>query len=57
MNVIEIIGGTQNQRKHVESMVQFCINILMPRISTLDIEVKLTAPQGAMGYCTQHMVR
>ena len=53
MNSIEIIGGTQSQRKHVESMVQFCISILMPRISTLDIEVKLTAPQGAMGYCLE----
>ena len=53
MNVIEINGGTRSQRKYVESMVQFCISILMPRISTLDIEVKLTAPQGAMGYCLE----
>ena len=51
MNVVEVLGGTQSQRKYAESMVQFCIDTLMPRMTTLDIEVKLTVPQGAMGYC------
>jgi|TARA_B110000914_G_scaffold208706_1_gene206385 hypothetical protein len=53
MNVIEIIGGTQSQRNYATSMVYFCIDMLMPRMQTLDIEVKLTAPQGAMGYCLE----
>jgi hypothetical protein len=53
MNVVEVLGGTQSQRKYAESMVQFCIDALMPRMTTLDIEVKLTVPQGAMGYCLE----
>tara|TARA_R110000851_G_scaffold13304_1_gene45499 strand:+ start:2595 stop:3029 length:435 start_codon:yes stop_codon:yes gene_type:complete len=53
MNHIEVLGGTQRQRNYVESMVQFCIDMLMPRMNSLDIEVKLTAPQGAMGYCLE----
>ena len=53
MNVVEVLGGTQSQRKYAESMVQFCIDTLMPRMTTLDIEVKLTVPQGAMGYCLE----
>ena len=53
MNVVEVLGGTQSQRNYAESMVQFCIDTLMPRMTTLDIEVKLTVPQGAMGYCLE----
>ena len=53
MNMIDTVGGTPKQRKYVESMVQFCIDILMPRMKTLDITVKLCAPKGAMGYCLE----
>ena len=34
-------------------MVHFCINMLMPRMRTLDITVKLCSPKGAMGYCLE----
>ena len=50
---ITIKGGKEYQRKHVESMVEFCIKTLMPRMRTLEIEVKLCSPKGAMGYCLE----
>ena len=50
---ITIKGGKEYQRKHVESMVEFCIKTLMPRMRTLDITVKLGSPKGAMGYCLE----
>lgn len=53
MRVINVVGGTQSQKKHVQSMVEFCIEILMPRMQKIDIEVKLCKPTGALGYCLQ----
>ena len=50
---ITVKGGKETQRKHVESMVEFCIKTLMPRMRTLEIEVKLCSPKGAMGYCLE----
>ena len=51
--MITVTGGKPKQRKYVESMVQFCIDTLMPRMRTLEIEVKLCSPKGAMGYCLE----
>ena len=51
MNTITVIGGKPRQKRYVESMVQFCIKMLMPRMKTLDITVKLCSPKGALGYC------
>ena len=51
--MITVIGGKEYQRKHVESMVNFCITKLMPRMKTLDITVKLCSPKGALGYCLE----
>lgn len=51
--LITVTGGKPNQRKYVESMVEFCVKTLMPRMSTLDITVKLKKPKGAMGYCLE----
>ena len=53
MNNVEINGGTAKQRKYVESMVQYCIHKMMPRMSTLEITVNLCTPRGAMGYCLE----
>lgn len=53
MNNIEIVGGTQGQRANVESLVHFCIEKLMPRMQTLDIEVRLASINTANGYCTK----
>ena len=50
---IRITGGTKNQKKYARSMVKFCIKTLMPRMKTLDITIKLTNPNGAMGYCLE----
>jgi hypothetical protein len=51
MNIITVTGGKPRQNRYVESMVQFCIKMLMPRMKTLDITVKLCSPKGALGYC------
>ena len=52
MNYVDVTGGKPYQRKRVESVVQFCIKMLMPRMQTLDITVKLKDLKGsAYGYC------
>ena len=51
--LITVTGGKPNQRKYVESMAEFCIQKLMPRMKTLDITIKLKTPKGAMGYCLE----
>lgn len=51
--MITVTGGREYQRKYVESMVNFCITTLMPRMRTLDITVKLSKPSGALGYCLE----
>lgn len=51
--LINIVGGSRSQKKHAQSMVEFCVKTLMPRMRTLDITVKLCKPQGAMGYCLE----
>ena len=51
--LITVTGGKPNQRKYVESMAEFCIQKLMPRMRTLDITIKLKTPKGAMGYCLE----
>lgn len=51
--MITVVGGKPKQRRYVESMVNFCITTLMPRMRTLDITVKLCSPKGAMGYCLE----
>ena len=52
MNYVNVSGGKPYQRKRVESVVNYCIKKLMPRMQTLDIDVKLTNLKGAAyGYC------
>ena len=53
MNLITIKGGREYQRKYVESITEFCIKTLMPRMNTLDIKINLTKPDGALGYCLE----
>ena len=54
MNQVTTIDGTKKQRKLAEDIVWYCISELMPRHSTLDIEVLLTKcldEEGAYGFC------
>ena len=39
---VEVIGGSQSQKKHTHAMVAFCVEKLMPRLQNLDITVHLT---------------
>ena len=58
MNEIDVIGGTKRQRDYARSMVNYCIKKLMPRMNTLEIEVKLTKLKGdANGYCLRETDR
>ena len=41
MNYINVMGATKKKRDLVESAVIFCINELMPRMRTLEIEVNI----------------
>lgn len=50
---ITVTGGKPYQRKYVESIVGFCTKMLMPRMRSLDITIKLCTPKGAMGYCLE----
>lgn len=50
MNTVEVIGGPAKEREIVEKTVHWCIKKLLPRVRTLDIEVKLTKC-NAYGYC------
>ena len=51
--IIDVVGGTKVQRKHAKSMVKFCVETLMPKMETLDIEVKLCKLDNALGYCLE----
>ena len=55
MNQVTVIGGTKKQRQLTENVVWYCISELMPRHSTLEIEVQLTKclDEGAYGFCMQ----
>lgn len=58
MNNIEVRGGKAYQRKYVQSMVEFCIKKLMPRMNSLEIEVILKNLKGdAYGYCLSQTTR
>ena len=58
MNYVNVSGGKPYQRKRVEDIVQYCINKLMPRMQTLDIEIKLKDLKGdAYGYCLSEDTR
>lgn len=52
MNNIEITGGKAYQREYVRSITEYCIKKLMPRMKTLDIEIRLkTINEDSYGYC------
>lgn len=50
MNYVEVFGGPAKEREIVEKTVHWCIQKLMPRVRTLDIEVKLSNC-SSYGYC------
>jgi len=50
--MIRVTGGSASQKKYVPSVVNFCIQKLMPRMRGLDITVRLKDLKGdAYGYC------
>ena len=53
MMYISVTGGKKLQKQYAQSMVEFCVKTLMPRMRTLDISVKLCKPKGALGYCLE----
>ena len=40
MNYISIKGGNKSKQEKITSMVEFCIDKLMPKMNSLNIEVK-----------------
>jgi hypothetical protein len=51
MNYIEVSGGNRAERDIVEHAVHWCASKMMPRMRTLDIEVKIKKLDDAYGYC------
>ena len=49
---IETNGGLKKERKIAEDVMWFCLEVLMPRMRKLDIELKFTKTmnEGAYGY-------
>ena len=54
MNQVSVTGGTKRQRDIVHRVTAFVIKQLMPRMRTLDIEIKLkNIKSAAIGYCME----
>lgn len=52
-STVTVKGGSLRQRKRVESVVDFCIQKLMPRMNGLEVTVKLVnIKSDAYGYCS-----
>ena len=54
MNYIEVIGGTKKQRTLAEDVAFWCIEKMMPRMKTLEIEIQLSKlEEGRYGFCME----
>jgi hypothetical protein len=51
MNHITVKGGRPRQRELIESIVNYVIKKLMPRTTTLDIDITIKTLHNAEGYC------
>lgn len=52
MNIITIRGGRKHQRKLVREVMDFCLRKLLPRTTTLDINVRLNPRiEEVEGFC------
>ena len=52
MNFVDTIGGSKKQRELVNDVAYFCIERLMPRMKTLEIEIQINnLKDQAVGYC------
>ena len=54
MNLVNAVGGTKKQRRLAERVAEYCIEELMPRHRTLDIEIHLNncrKESGVYGLC------
>ena len=53
MNFITIRGGRKNQRQLIKDAIEFSLDKLLPRTTTVDIHVYLNRGiKGAEGYCS-----
>lgn len=51
--IVSIKGGNKSQKKHVKSMVEFCVKKMMPRMRNLEfnIRIKPFGKDDSWGYC------
>jgi hypothetical protein len=51
--MIRVTGGTASQKKYIPSVINFCIQKLMPRMNDLDIVVRMKdlKNDSVYGYC------
>jgi hypothetical protein len=58
MNYVNVTGGKAYQRNYVQSIVEYCIQMLMPRMRSLEINVVLKdLKDDALGYCLSETTR
>ena len=50
---IHVKGGSKSQKKHIRSMVEFCVGKMMPRMGNLEfnIHIKNFGKDDSWGYC------
>ncbi len=53
MNIVEAVGGRKKDREIAVDAVHLCIEKLMPRMKTLNIEVKFEKLDGVYGLCLE----
>jgi len=54
MNIVLVEGGKAKERELVEQVACWCVNKLMPRFKTLDIEITIKKINtSAYGYCLE----
>tara|TARA_B110000444_G_C18376125_1_gene382677 strand:- start:10 stop:423 length:414 start_codon:yes stop_codon:yes gene_type:complete len=51
MNFVDAYGGTKHERYLVEDAAHWCIQKLMPRMRTLEIDIELKKIDDAEGLC------
>jgi len=50
--MIVVTGGSASQKRRVQSIAEFCVKKMMPRIQNLDVVIKLKDLKGdAYGFC------
>ena len=50
--IVNIVGGSKSQKKHTRSMVQYCVDKMMPRMQNIEVNVHIKdfGKDDSLGY-------